>query len=96
MPTNATAAKPKKPADYAKLADETELILDGLRARDDRLKAHLNTMLKAVPERAAIMLSFERFAVNKAQLVDVQARRDRYIALRDRPADSTPAENTAS
>lgn len=88
--TNSTPAPraPKAPANYAKLADETELIRDGLTNRVDKVKAHIAEMLRNVPERAAIMQAFERQANWAAQLYDVQARLDRYIALRDRPADN--------
>lgn len=90
----ATPAKPKKPANYVKLADETELIRDGLQAKVDKVKAHIADMLKDVPERAAIMQSFERQANWQAQLYDVQARLDRYIGLRDRPADEVQTSDS--
>lgn len=92
--SNATPRAPKRPADYIKLADEAELVRDGLKSRVDRLKAHIANMLKDVPERAAIMQSFERQAHWQAQLYDVQARLDRYIALRDRPADEEQASES--
>lgn len=90
-PTNKT----KAPANYAKLADETELIRDGLKSRIDGAKALLNKHMKDVPERAAIMQTFERYAGWIAQHAEVQARLDRYIALRDRPAEQ-PAKTDAT
>lgn len=75
---------PKRPADYAKLADETELLLDGIRARKDIVAKQLNSMLKDVPERAAIMQSFVKFADVSAQEREITARFDRYVSLRDR------------
>lgn len=82
----AQTTRTKAPANYAKLADETELIRDGLASRITSIKGHLNKLLKDVPERAAIMQSFERYAAWMAQHAEVQSRLDRYIALRDRPA----------
>lgn len=87
----AKTSRTKAPANYEKLADETELIRDGLDKRIHDIKGHLNGMLKDVPERAAIMQSFERLANWEAQRYDVQARLDRYIALRDRkPVEGEP------
>lgn len=79
---------PKRPADYAKLADETELIRDGLKSHVDAAKAQLNELLKDVPKRAAIVQIMERHANRAAQLYEVQARLDRYVALRDREPES--------
>lgn len=79
----------KAPANYAKLADETELIRDGLKSRVEGTRAMLNKHLKDIPERAAIMQTFERHAAWAAQLADVEQRLARYVSLRDRPAESS-------
>lgn len=83
---NATPKATKRPADYTKLADETELIRDGLASRVTKIDQHIAELLADVPHRAAIMQSVERRQNWAAQLYEVQARLDRYVGLRDRDA----------
>lgn len=93
MPTtkpNAKPKAPKRPADYAKLAGETELIRDGLSARVAKIDQHVAELLADVPHREAIMQSVNRRQNWAAQLYEVEARLARYVGLRDRSADSEP------
>ena len=85
----------KAPANYDRLAEDAELIHAGLTAKLGKVKAQLNAMLKDIPERAAIMQSFERMADLSARHRDASAKLDRYVALRDRPTDP-PADPPAS
>lgn len=78
----------KANANYAKLADETELLLDGIRARTLRTAVEIKRLLKDVPESAAIMQVFERHAHNVATEREIGERYDRYVALRDAPRDA--------
>ena len=75
---------PKAPADYAKKADETELILDGLTARIQKIESHISTLLAGVPQAEAVMQSFRRLANQEAQRYEVKARFAKYVRLRDR------------
>lgn len=77
----------KAPTNYAKLAEETELIKAGLEMKLAQVRAQLNRMLKDVPERAAIMQNFERFAHWHGAHAEVSARLDRYIAGQARQAN---------
>lgn len=78
----------KAPTNYAKLAEQTELVKFGLEAKIAQVDKQIKSMLKDVPERAAIMQSIERYANWAGQLAEVNERYDRYVALRDRPAES--------
>lgn len=73
----------KANANYDKLASDAELTKIGLEFKVKQLEAHINRMLKDVPERAAIMQSFERYANWAGQLAQVNERYDRYVRLRD-------------
>lgn len=75
----------KANADYARLADETEMLYDGIKARADRSGAEIKRLLKDVPNAEAILQVFERHARNVATREDIKARLDRYVFLRDRP-----------
>lgn len=75
----------KANTDYGRLADETEVLVDGFTARTTRTRNELNRLLKDVPERAAVVQVIERHARNLRDLEDAKARLDRYVALRDRP-----------
>lgn len=75
----------KANADYTRLADEAELLHDGLSLRVKRTTDELKRLLADVPNRAAIMQAFDRHAVNVANQREVAARLARYVALRDRP-----------
>lgn len=74
----------KANADYARLADETELLYDGIKARTGRTKRELERLLADVPNKAAVMQCFERHAHNVATETEIAARLARYVALRDR------------
>lgn len=84
--TKSTSAPraPKAPANYVKLAADTELVLDGLTARCEKTAAHLAELLADVPHSEAIMQSFRHLANWEAQRYEVQARYERYVSLRDR------------
>lgn len=92
----ATTTKTKAPANYRKLAEETELIKFGLEAKVAQVKANLNRMLKDVPERAAIMVSFERLAHWQCSLTEVTERYDRYVSLRDRDVSTNSEKSSDS
>jgi len=81
----------KANADYARLADETELLFDGIQARTKRTAAEIKRLLADAPNREAIMQCFERHAYNVATERDIAARLERYVALRDKPKDSESA-----
>lgn len=86
----------KAPANYAKLADDTELTVLGLEAKVAQIKRHMNTLLKDVPERAAIVQAAERMGSWAYQLTEARMRFDRYVALRDRPAGDESGDTPAS
>jgi len=81
----------KANADYARLADETELLYDGIAARTKRTGAEIARLLKDVPNAEAIMQVFGRHAHNVATQNEIKARLDRYMALRDKPKDGESA-----
>lgn len=78
----------KANADYTRLADEAELLYDGIKARTAKTAKEITRLLADVPNRDAIMQVFQRHAYNVATEKDIKARLDRYVALRDRPDKS--------
>lgn len=75
----------KASANYERLADETELLLLGMETRVKATQKELARLLGEVPNKAAIMQCFERHARNVATYDEIEARLERYVALRDRP-----------
>lgn len=79
---------PKAPTDYARLADEAELLLDGITARVNRSAKEITRLLGDHPQREAIMQAFNRYATNVANQTEIQARHQRYVELRDAMRDA--------
>lgn len=79
-----TTNKPKAPADYAKLADESEIRRDGFKARADRAMAAIEAELKDHPEAAEVRRTIEFYAKAAFDLHNESATLARYMGLRDR------------
>lgn len=77
------ATKTKAPADYDRLADETEVRMDGFAARVANAMAGLDTLLKDHPKRAEVRKLVEFYARAAFDLHNEKAKLARYQELRD-------------
>ena len=78
-------AKPKAPADYARLADESEVRRDGFKARADRAMAAIGAELRDHPKAVEVRKLIEFYAKAAFDLHNEQATLARYVGLRDNP-----------
>jgi hypothetical protein len=79
----------KANADYARLADQAEVLRDGFQVRTERIMGEINKLLKGHPEAAKVSQLIASYAVQVRNELDAREQVERYVALRDRP----PAED---
>ena len=72
---------PKASANYAKLANDTDILREGLTARVERTERELNRLLKDHPERVKVMQLVEHYAANRGALIETEERLERYQRL---------------
>jgi hypothetical protein len=83
---------PKANADYARLADQAEVLRDGFQVRTERIMAEIHKLLKGHPEAVKVGQLIANYAVQVRNELDASEQVARYVALRDRP----PAKDGAS
>jgi hypothetical protein len=74
----------KANADYARLADQAEVLRDGFQVRTERIMGEINKLLKGHADAAKISQLIARYAIQVRNELDAREQMARYVGLRDR------------